>query len=46
VGHDPDIADLGQVGLDVDSHVDLSELSELRSAMAQQALTSRRNYQR
>ena len=27
VGHDPDVADLGQVGLDVDSHVYLSELS-------------------
>jgi hypothetical protein len=34
VGHDPDIADLGQVGLDVDSHVDLSELSEPSTAIA------------
>ena len=26
VGHDPDVADLGQVGLDVDSHVYLSDV--------------------
>jgi hypothetical protein len=31
VGHDPDIADLGQVSLNVDSHIGLSELSELSS---------------
>jgi hypothetical protein len=29
VGHDPDIPDLGQVSLNVDSHMGLPELSEL-----------------
>jgi hypothetical protein len=28
VGHNPDIADLGQISLDVDSHKGLPELSE------------------
>jgi hypothetical protein len=46
VGHDPDIADLGQVGFDVDSHVNLSELSELRSAIAQLGSDKSLNYQR
>jgi hypothetical protein len=46
VGHDPDIADLGQVGLDVDSHVDLSKLSEPRSAMARLGTDKSPNYQR
>jgi hypothetical protein len=34
VGHDPDIADLGQVGLDVDSHEGLPDLSASQSATA------------
>jgi hypothetical protein len=46
VGHDPDIADLGQVGLNVDSHVGLSELSEPRSVIGQLGSDKSISYQR
>jgi hypothetical protein len=34
VGHDPDIANLGQVSFDIDSHMNLSELSASQRPIA------------